>query len=155
MKFSKLFSKTFSKISKIFFKIKFLNDEKIFFVRIFFKLQEQVVSLPTLPTRASESVWAKNYRWYHFGDFSDFGYFSRIASPRVRDKEKNCYNYGEFRQNRSVTWSSSPSSAHQRLFLRQPAHLIQKAHIICARMLQHFGAEHTKGPSGHPFSSNR
>ena len=54
------FQKYFQKIQKIFFQIKILHDEKIFFVRIFFKVQEQVVSFPTRRTRASGSVWAPN-----------------------------------------------------------------------------------------------
>ena len=40
--------------------MKILHDEKIFFVRIFLKVQEQVVSFPTRRTRASGSVWAQN-----------------------------------------------------------------------------------------------
>ena len=40
--------------------MKILHDEKIFFVRIFFKVQEKVLSFPTHPTRASGSVWARN-----------------------------------------------------------------------------------------------
>ena len=39
-----------------FFNINFPQDEKIFFVRIFFKPQELAHSFPTHPTRASRSV---------------------------------------------------------------------------------------------------
>ena len=52
---SKIFFKNFK---KYFFKMKILHDEKIFFVRIFFKLQEKVVSFPTHPTRTSGSWFA-------------------------------------------------------------------------------------------------
>ena len=43
-----------------FFKLNFLHDEKMFFVRIFFKPQELDLSYPTQPTRGSGDLSPRN-----------------------------------------------------------------------------------------------
>ena len=52
----------FTIFNKYFFKIKFLHDEKIFFVRIFLKPLEKVVSFPTHPTRGVRIPELKDYK---------------------------------------------------------------------------------------------
>ena len=55
--FHRNFLRFFEKSPIFFFKIKFLHDEKIFFVRIFFKVQEDVLSFPTQPTRSESDKY--------------------------------------------------------------------------------------------------
>ena len=60
--FENIFSKKyfFKKSHGNFFKIKFLHDEKIFFVRIFFKVQVLELSYPKMKTRSESEHSGRN-----------------------------------------------------------------------------------------------